>query len=86
MDKTVEQRVKETIVETIGVDDPEVIPTASFVDDLGADSLDAVELLMALEEEFDIEIADEEVEKCVTVQDAIDLVKGKYKPPNQPSS
>lgn len=66
----IEERVKGIIVEQLGVDQNEVTPTASFADDLGADSLDLVELVMALEEEFKIEINDEEAEKIKTVQDA----------------
>jgi len=70
----IEERVKKIIVEQLGVDDAEVKNEASFVDDLGADSLDTVELVMALEEEFDIEIPDDEAEKITTVQAAIDYV------------
>ena len=64
-------KVKSIIVEQLGVDEEEVTSDASFVDDLGADSLDTVELVMALEEEFDLEIPDEDAEKIVTVGDAI---------------
>ena len=71
---SVEERVKQIIVEQLGVDEAEVTPTASFVDDLGADSLDTVELVMALEEEFEIEIPDEDAEKITTVQQAIDYI------------
>jgi acyl carrier protein len=70
----VEERVKKIIVEQLGVNEDEVTPEASFVDDLGADSLDTVELVMALEEEFDTEIPDEEAEKITTVQAAIDYI------------
>lgn len=70
-----EQRVKEIIVEQLGVEEDEVIPGASFIEDLGADSLDTVELVMAFEEEFDIEIPDEQAEKIVTVQDAVNYIK-----------
>ncbi|KLV11442.1 MULTISPECIES: acyl carrier protein [Photobacterium] len=70
----IEERVKKIIVEQLGVDESEVKNEASFVDDLGADSLDTVELVMALEEEFDTEIPDEEAEKITTVQAAIDYV------------
>ncbi len=70
----IEERVKKIIVEQLGVDESEVKNESSFVDDLGADSLDTVELVMALEEEFDIEIPDEEAEKITTVQSAIDYV------------
>ena len=66
-----EKRVKEIIVEQLGVDADQVTANASFVDDLGADSLDTVELVMALEEEFDVEILDEDAEKIATVNDAI---------------
>ena len=67
---SVEDKVKDIIVDQLGVDEKQVTLEASFVDDLGADSLDTVELVMALEEEFDIEIPDEEAEKIATVQDA----------------
>ena len=76
----VEEKVKQIIVEQLGVDEGEVTPKASFVDDLGADSLDTVELVMALEEEFECEIPDEDAEKITTVQQAIDYInshKGK---------
>jgi acyl carrier protein len=72
---SLEDRVREIIVEKLGVDEDEVTPEASFVDDLGADSLDTVELVMAFEEEFDIEIPDEEAEKIVTVRDAIEYIR-----------
>ena len=67
-------RVKKIIVEQLGVEEDEVIPTASFVEDLNADSLDLVELIMSLEEEFGMEISDEEAEKIVSVQDAVDYI------------
>lgn len=70
----IEERVKKIIVEQLGVKEEEVKSEASFVDDLGADSLDTVELVMALEEEFDTEIPDEEAEKITTVQSAIDYI------------
>jgi len=72
---SVEERVKKIIVEQLGVKDDEVTNEASFVDDLGADSLDTVELVMALEEEFGVEIQDDEAEKITTVQQAIDYIK-----------
>ena len=72
---SIEERVKKIIVEQLGVKEEDVKPEASFVEDLGADSLDTVELVMALEEEFDIEIPDEEAEKNTTVQSAIDYVQ-----------
>ena len=72
---SIEERVKKIIVEQLGVKEEDVKPEASFVEDLGADSLDTVELGMALEEEFDIEIPDEEAEKITTVQSAIDYVQ-----------
>lgn len=69
------EKVKEIIVEQLGVDEEEVTTQASFVDDLGADSLDIVELVMALEEEFDMEIPDEDAEKITTVGDAVNYIK-----------
>jgi len=71
----IEQRVKEIIVEQLGVNESEVKPEAKFVDDLGADSLDLVELVMALEEEYNMEISDEDAEKILTVGDAIEYIK-----------
>ncbi|MGD8400867.1 MAG: acyl carrier protein [Bacillota bacterium] len=68
-------KVKDIVVEQLGVDEEEVTEQASFVDDLGADSLDIVELVMALEEEFDLEIPDEDAEKMVTVADAVNYIK-----------
>jgi len=77
----VEEKVKQIIVEQLGVDEGEVTPSASFVDDLGADSLDTVELVMAFEEAFELEIPDEDAEKIKTVKDAVDYIaknsKGK---------
>jgi acyl carrier protein len=70
----VAEKVKNIICEQLDVSEEVVIPTASFVDDLGADSLDQVELIMAMEEEFDITIPDEDAEKIATVQDAIDYI------------
>ncbi|OEG70711.1 acyl carrier protein [Candidatus Endomicrobiellum trichonymphae] len=74
-----EARIKEIIVEQLGVDPAEVVTDASFVNDLGADSLDTVELVMAFEEEFGLEIPDEEAEKIQTVENAIDYVKTHVK-------
>lgn len=70
----IEAKVKEIIVEQLGVNAEDVVPGASFVDDLGADSLDTVELVMALEEEFGVEIPDEDAENIKTVQDAISYI------------
>jgi acyl carrier protein len=78
-DKNVEEKVKQIIVEQLGVDEGEVTPSASFVDDLGADSLDTVELVMAFEEAFDIEIPDEDAEKIKTVKDSIDYIQKNSK-------
>jgi acyl carrier protein len=74
MSTSIEERVKKIVVEQLGVKAEEVVNSASFVEDLGADSLDTVELVMALEEEFETEIPDEEAEKITTVQAAIDYV------------
>jgi acyl carrier protein len=74
-DKPVEERVKAIIVEQLGVEENDVAPAAKFIEDLGADSLDTVELVMAFEEEFDIEIPDEDAEKITTVGDAIQYIK-----------
>ena len=74
---SIEDQVKAIVAEQLGVKEEEVTNEASFVDDLGADSLDTVELVMALEEEFDTEIPDEEAEKITTVQQAIDYVKAQ---------
>ena len=71
----IEERVKRIICEQLDVEEKDVVPTASFVDDLGADSLDQVELIMAMEEEFDVSISDEDAEKISTVQDATNYVK-----------
>ena len=72
---SVEEKVKQIIVEQLGVDEGEVTPSASFVDDLGADSLDTVELVMAFEEEFSIEIPDEDAEKITRVKDAVSYIE-----------
>ena len=73
----VDEKVKQIIVEQLGVEESEVTPNASFVDDLGADSLDVVELVMAFEEAFELEIPDEDAEKIATVKDAIDYIEAK---------
>ena len=75
----VEDKVKQIIVDQLGVEASEVTPASSFVDDLGADSLDRVELIMALEETFGIEIPDEDAEKIVTVQNAVDYIQKNAK-------
>ena len=75
----VEEKVKQIIVDQLGVEPSEVTPAASFVDDLGADSLDRVELIMALEETFGIEIPDDDAEKISTVQDAVDYIQKNAK-------
>ena len=72
---SVEDKVKKIIAEKLSVDISEVVPEASFVDDLGADSLDLVELIMSMEEEFDVDISDEDAEKMVTVKDAFAYIK-----------
>ena len=72
---SIEKKVKEIIVEQLGVNESEVVPAAKFVDDLGADSLDLVELVMALEEEYKIEISDEDAEKILTVGDVISFIQ-----------
>jgi acyl carrier protein len=74
VEKTVERRVIEIIVEQLGVSEEEVTLEASFIEDLGADSLDLVELIMAMEEEFSIEISDEDAEKIQTVQDVVSYI------------
>jgi acyl carrier protein len=75
MASSVEARVKEIVCEQLGVGDDEVTPEASFIEDLGADSLDIVELVMALEEEYEMEISDEDAEKIKTVQDVIGYIE-----------
>jgi len=76
---SIEEQVKNIVAEQLGVKEDEVTNAASFVDDLGADSLDTVELVMALEEEFETEIPDEEAEKITTVQQAIDFINARAK-------
>lgn len=73
------ERVKKIVVEHLGVEESKVVPSASFIDDLGADSLDTVELVMAFEEEFNIEIPDDAAEKILTLQDAIDFIQQNAK-------
>ena len=75
MAKSVEEKVKEIIVEQLGVEEDDVTPNAKFIEDLGADSLDTVEIVMALEEHFDIQIPDEDAEKISTVGEAIEYIK-----------
>ena len=72
---TIEEKVKELIIEKLAVDPVDVLPEAAFVDDLGADSLDLVDLVMALEETFDAEISDDDAAKILTVQTAVDYIK-----------
>ena len=79
----VQDKVKQIIIEQLNVEDNEVTPNASFVDDLGADSLDRVELIMAFEEAFDLEIPDEEAEKIKTVQDAVSYIEKNSKTAKQ---
>ncbi len=76
MAATVDARVKEIVCEQLGVSEDEVTPEASFIDDLGADSLDIVEVVMALEEEYEMEISDEDAEKIKTVQDIVTYIEG----------
>jgi acyl carrier protein len=75
MPPTVQERLKKIIVDQLGVDESEVVPNASFVEDLNADSLDLVELIMSLEEEFKMQISDEDAEKITTVQEAEDYIE-----------
>jgi len=77
---SVEQKVKDIIVEQLGVDEDEVKPDSSFVDDLGADSLDVVELVMALEEQFGLEIGDDDAAKLTTVKKVIEYIQANAKP------
>ncbi len=72
---TINERLKKIIVDQLGVDESEVVPSASFVEDLNADSLDLVELIMSLEEEFKLQISDEDAEKITTVQEAEDYIE-----------
>ena len=74
---SIEEKVKQYIIDTLDVDPSEVVPEAKFIDDLGADSLDIVEMIMALEEEFDLEITDEDAEKLSTVKDVVEYIKSK---------
>jgi acyl carrier protein len=76
-EKTIEEKVRDIIVEQLGVDAERVIPEASFMEDLSADSLDTVELVMAFEEEFSVEVPDEDAEKLKTVKDVIDYIEEK---------
>lgn len=79
MESSIEQRVKKIVAEQLGVNEAEIKNESSFLDDLGADSLDMVELVMALEDEFETEIPDEEAEKITTVQQAIDYIESHSK-------
>ena len=79
MAKPVEERVKEIIVEQLGVEEDDVNPNAKFIEDLGADSLDTVELVMAFEEEFDLEIPDEDAEKITRVKEAVEYIESHAK-------
>jgi acyl carrier protein len=76
-DKTIEEKVKDIIVENLGVNPEQVTPTASFIDDLGADSLDTVELVMSFEEEFGVDVPDEDAEKLQTVGDVVKYIEEK---------
>jgi acyl carrier protein len=79
-EKSIEEKVKDIIVEQLGVNPEQVTPQASFIEDLGADSLDIVELVMAFEEEFGVEVPDEDAEKLQTVGDVINYIKERAKP------
>ena len=79
MAKSVDEKVKEIIVEQLGVEEDDVTPTAKFIEDLGADSLDTVELVMAFEEEFGIEIPDEDAEKITRVKEAVEYIESHAK-------
>ena len=74
---SVDERVKEIIAEQLGLEKDDIQPEASFIDDLGADSLDIVEMIMTIEDEFDVEISDEDAEKIISVQDAISYISDK---------
>ena len=76
-DKSIEEKVKDIIVEQLGVNPEQITTTASFIEDLGADSLDTVELVMAFEEEFSVEVPDEDAEKLLTVGDVVKYIEGK---------
>jgi acyl carrier protein len=78
-DKPIDQKVKDIVVEQLGVNADQVVPEAKFIEDLGADSLDTVELIMALEEEFGIEVPDEEAEKLISVGDVIRYIEENKK-------
>ena len=73
----IQDQVKKIVVDHLGIDESKVVPEAKFIDDLGADSLDTVELVMAFEEEFEVEIPDDAAEKIQTVKDAVDFISGK---------
>ena len=75
MASSLERRIREVIAEQLGLEETEVLPESSFVEDLGADSLDIVELIMAFEEEFDLEIPDEDAEKLLTVKDTVEYIR-----------
>ena len=79
MSATIEQKVKNIIADQLGVGEEEIKPTSSFIEDLGADSLDIVELVMAFEEAFDLDIPDEDAEKIATVKNAVDYIEAKKK-------
>jgi acyl carrier protein len=79
MSNNIEERVKKIVAEQLGVDEAQVTNESSFIDDLGADSLDTVEMVMALEEAFEMEIPDEDAEKIQTIQDAINYIKSHVK-------
>lgn len=77
--KTIEEKIKSIVMEQLQVDESEVTPASNFKEDLGADSLDVIELVMVFEEEFDIQIPDEDIEKIITVQDAYDYIARRTK-------